>query len=200
MSSSGKMDKSLHWQVDLQKKSVKLKMTPPGQYQPRYRALLLTLLLAFLAYAGLFHIEDVLSQRNYSAIPGVEVRIAYCMLTNLSPYEKYVLAQSVSLSSDPTFYSAVLTEALSGEVTDLKRAAIGALKERDEIQRRAMQLVLRVADKCEYEKIPWRAEVSALKILERWIQYDPGYLFFVAKAKRAPDAAEQLYRLRRKAG
>ena len=154
-----------------------------------------------MAYSGLFYVEEVLSQRDYSAIPSADLRVAYCMVTSLSSYEKHTLAQSITRPSDSELFSVVLSETLSGEVTTQKQDAIRALRERDELQRRAMQIALRTADKCNYDKITWRADESPWKIINRWLQYDVGFSFFLARAKQTgPDAAEQLYRLARKVG
>ena len=163
--------------------------------------LLLCLLAAFMAYSGLFYVEEVLSQRDYSAIPSVEVRVAYCMVTSVSSYEKYTFAQSIARPNDSDLFAVVLSATLTGEVTTQKQGAIRSLRERDELRRRAMQFVFRTADKCNYDQITWRAGVSPWKIMERWLQYDAGFSFFLANAKQSgPDAAEQLYRLARKVG
>ena len=154
-----------------------------------------------MAYSGLVFVEEVLSRRDYSAIPSVEVRVAYCMVTSVSSYEKHTLAQSIARPSNSDLFSVVLSETLSGEVTSQKQDAIRAVRERDELRRRAMQLVLRIADQCNYDKITWRADVSPWKIMERWLNYDTGFSFFLARAKQTgPDAAEQLYRLARTVG
>lgn len=151
---------------------------------------------AALANSSLFYVEDVLSRRDYSVIPHAETRVAYCMLTGVAAHEKHVFAQSVARPADSQFFSVVLSEALAGEITAQKRAALRDIRERDELRRRATHATLRVANECGYDGIGWQARVTPWSIMERWLQHDGGYAFFLRRARQAgPDAAEHLYKV-----
>ena len=171
-------------------------------YQPRYKLLLTCLLAVLLAYSGLYPVEEMLSRRDYSSIVNVEMRVGYCMATSLSSYEKHTFAQSIARPSSNELYSTVLSYALAGEVIAQKLGAIRALRERDELRRRATQIALRLADDCGYDQSGLPAHVSPWGITERWLDHDDGFSFFLNRAKQsAPDEAEQAYRLvLRKAG
>lgn len=172
-----------------------------GQYQPKYLSLTVILMAVAAAYGALFYVEEALSERDYSAIPSAETRVAYCMANSLSSYEKHVFAQSMSRPSDPDLYALVLSASLAGEPTGEKQGAIRALRERDELRRHASQIVIRAADKCQHDRIAWRAYTSPLTIMVRWLPHDDGFRFFLARAKQSgPDAAERFYRVARKEG
>lgn len=174
----------------------------PGKYQPRYKLLLSCLLTVFLAYSGLYYVEKMLSRRDYSLIVDAEARVGYCIATSLLSYEKYTLAQSIARPNGSELYSIVLSYSLAGEVTAQKQGAIRALKERDELRRRATQIAIRIADDCGYDRSALPADVSPWKITERWLNHDDGFSFFLNRANQSvPDEAEQIYRLAsRKAG
>ena len=174
----------------------------PGQYQPRYKLLLSCLVTVGLAYSALYYVEEILTRRDYSSIVNAEARVGYCMATSLSSYEKHTFAQSIARPSSNELYSTVLSYALADEVTAQKLGAIRALRERDELRRRATQIALRLADDCGYDQSGLPAHVSPWGITERWLNHDDGFSFFLNRAKQsAPDEAEQAYRLvLRKAG
>ncbi len=168
----------------------------PGQYQWRRKFLLSCLLAALLAYSGLYYVEEMLSHRDYSLIANVEARVGYCMATSVSSLEKYALAQSIARPSSSELFSIVVSYSLAGEVTALTQGALRALKERDELRRRATQIVLRVADNCGFDRSALPANVSPWKITERWLKHDDGFSFFLNRVKQSgPDEAEQVYRL-----
>lgn len=175
---------------------------PPGQYQPRYKLLLACLLTVFSAYSGLYYVEKMLSRRDYSLIANAEARVGYCMATSLSSHEKHAFAESVVRPNSNELFSTVLSYSLTGEITAQKHGAIRALKERDELRRRATQIALRVADDCGFDQSGLAADISLWKITERWLNHDQAFSFFLDRAKQSgPDEAEQAYRMAlRKAG
>lgn len=168
----------------------------PGQYQPRYKLLLSCLVTVFLAYSGLYYVEDLLSRRDYSLIAIADARVGYCMATSVSPFEKNMLAQSIARPNSSELYSIVLSYSLVGEVTAQKQGAIRALREREELRQHATQIALRAADKCGYDRVAFPSDISPWKIMERWLSHDNGFAYFLDRAKQsAPDDAEQAYRL-----
>lgn len=161
---------------------------------PRYKPLLGFLLLAFSAYSSLFYVEEVLSHRDYSVISQPELRVGYCIATSISILEKHALAETVARPPDDDMFSAVISQALLGEVTEQKQAALRALKERDELRRRAVKVVLDVAEKCGYDRVTWSPGDAPFKIAEKWLQNDATFSFFLETAKKpGPDEAARFY-------
>jgi hypothetical protein len=170
----------------------------PGR---RTRFSLLAGLLALVCgvYAALFYAAEAMSERDYSAISDPQLRVGYCMVSSTFHSDKYLLAESAVRSPDLKMFSVVMPHALAGVITDQKRAAILALRERDELRTRAVRLSFRLAEYCGYEKVAWPAGTLPLDISMKWLQHDSTYLFFLEMIKAEPDAADRLYdALRRK--
>lgn len=166
-----------------------------GERKVKY--LLPPLLAAYMGYLGLLYIEQRLDERDYSVIPNAELRVGFCMITSISPYEKYALAKSIARPPfSPKLFSVVLAQALAGETTPLKVSAIKALDEREDLQRRAAQIAIHIAGRCGYDRIAHSDQQTPLQTLQRWLPHDDGYSYFVRQEKQAgSDPAEQLYKL-----
>ncbi len=164
-----------------------------AEYKPKYKMLVGLLLLASGTYAALFYAAEALSERDYSGIADPQLRVGYCMWSNTSIPEKYSLAESIARPPESEVFIVVLSHALAGEATEQKRTAIRALKERDELRRRAITLSFRVADYCGFGKLTWPPGVTLLDIHTRWLYHDPTYLFFLDRVRAEPDEADRVY-------
>lgn len=151
------------------------------------------LLLASGAYATLFYTAETLSERDYSGIADPQLRVGYCMLSNTSIPEKYLLAESTAHPPDLDVLLVVMPHALGGEITEQKKAAIRALRERDELRRRVITSSFRVADSCGYREVTWPPGTTPLDINIKWLQYDSTFSFFLERVKAEPDAADRVY-------
>jgi hypothetical protein len=150
-------------------------------------------------YAGLFYVAEAMSERDYSGIGDPQLRVGYCMVSNTFNSDKYLLAESAVRSPDLKMFSIVMPHALAGVITDQKRAALLALREREELRTRAVRLSFRLAEHCGYEKVAWPAGTLPLDISVKWLQHDSTYLFFLEKIKAEPDAADRVYDALRRA-
>jgi hypothetical protein len=90
-------------------------------------------------------------------------------------------------------FAVVMPHALAGVITEQKRAALLALRERDELRTRAVRLSFRLAEYCGYDKVAWPAGTLPLDISMRWLRHDSTYMFFLEKIKAEPDAADRVY-------
>lgn len=170
------------------------------RYKPKYKVLIGLLSIASGVYAGLFYAADALSERDYSRIADPQLRVGYCMATNTFNPEKYLLAETTVRAPEFNLYSAVSSYALAGVITDQKKAALLALRERDESRARAVRTSFRIADRCGYRKIAWPAGTTPLDINMRWLRHDKTFLYFLEKIRTEPDAADRVYGAQRRLG
>ena len=157
------------------------------------RVLIGLLLLSSGAYAALFYTAEALSERDYSGIADPQLRAGYCMLSNTSVPEKYLLAESTAHPPNIEVLLVVMPHALRGEITEQKKAAIWALRERDELRHRAIKSSFRVAGICGYWEITWPPKVTPLDITTKLLQYDSTFSYFLERVKADPDAADRVY-------
>lgn len=162
-------------------------------YKPRYKLLIGLLSLASGVYAALFYATEAMSERDFSVIADPRLRVGYCMVSNTSNPEKYLLAETTVRSPYFKLSSVVMPHALRGEITEEKKAALLALKERDELRLRAVTLSFRVADYCGYRDVAWPPETTPLDISLKWLQHDSTFLFFLERVRAEPDAADRVY-------
>lgn len=168
-------------------------------YSPRYRVLVGLLSLASGVYAALFYAAEAMSERDYSGISDPQLRVGYCMVSSTFNPEKYLLAESAVRPPDFKIFAVVMPHALAGVITEQKRAALLALRERDELRTRAVRLSFRLAEYCGYDKVAWPAGTLPLDISMKWLQHDSTYMFFLEKIKAEPDAADRVYNALRRA-
>lgn len=162
-------------------------------YKPKYKELVGLLSIVSGVYGALFYAAEAMSERDYSGIPDPQLRIGYCMVSNTSNYDKYMFAETAARPPDLAIFSAVLPYALGGVITDHKRAAILALRERDELRLRAVRWSLSVADTCGYDSVAWPPGTAPLDISMKWLAYDSTFLFFLERVKSESDAAARVY-------
>jgi hypothetical protein len=163
----------------------------PGRRR-RY-SLLAGLALASGAYATLFYAAEAMSERDYSGIKDPQLRVGYCMMSNTSNTDKYLLAETAIRSPDIEMYRIVMPYALGGAVTVQKRSALMALRERDELRARAVRLSFYLAEYCEYRNIAWPQGSTPLDVSFKWLRHDTTFQFFLEKVKAEPDAAARVY-------
>jgi len=159
----------------------------------RFRVLIGLLLLASGAYAAVFYTTEALSERDYSGIADPQLRVGYCMVSNTSVPEKYLLAESTAHPPNLEVMLVVMPHALRGEITEQKKAAIWALRARDELRQRAITSSFRVAGICGYWEIAWPPRVTPLDITRTLLQYDSTYSYFLERVRADPDAADRVY-------
>ena len=164
----------------------------PG-YRPRYKVLVGLLSFASGVYGALFYAAGAMSDRDYSGIPDLRLRVGYCMVSNISNSDKYMFAETAARPPDLAIFSAVMPYSLGGVITEQKRAAILALRERDELRLRAVRWSLRVAEACGYENADWPAGSTPLDISMKWLEHDSTFLFFVEWVKSEPDVAARVF-------
>lgn len=164
----------------------------PGR-RTRYPLLAGLLALASGAYATLFYAAEAMSQRDYSDIKDPQLRVGYCMMSSTSNTDKYLLAETTIRSPDFEMYRIVMPYALAGAVTVQKRAALVALRERDEIRTRAVRLSFSLAEYCDYRNIAWPQGTTPLDVSFKWLRHDSTFRFFLEKVKAEPDAAARIY-------
>jgi hypothetical protein len=158
-----------------------------------YRVLIGLLLLACGAYAAVFYTTEALSERDFSRIADPQLRAGYCMLSNTSVPEKYLLAESTAHAPNIDVLLVVMPHALRGEITEQKKAAIWALKARDELRQRAIRSSFRIADICGYWGVAWPQKATPLDIATKLLQYDATFSYFLERVKADPDAADRVY-------
>ena len=158
-----------------------------------YRVLIGLLLLACGAYAAVFYTTEALSERDFSRIADPQLRAGYCMLSNTSVPEKYLLAESTAHAPNIDVLLVVMPHALRGEITDQKKAAIWALRERDELRQRAITSSFRLAGICGYWEVTWPPKTTPLDITTKLLQYDSTFSYFLERVKADPDAADRVY-------
>lgn len=164
----------------------------PG-YKPKYK--LLVGLLSFVAgvYGALFYAVEAMSERDFSGIRDPQLRVGYCMVSSTSNPDKYMIAETAARPPDLAMMSAVMPYAFAGVITEEKRAAILALRERDELRLRAVRWSLRLADTCGYENVAWLPGTAPLDISMKWLEHDSTFLYFVERVKSESDAAARTY-------
>jgi hypothetical protein len=150
--------------------------------------LLLSGVDAILLYAA-----EALSARDYSRIADPQLRVGYCMLSNTSIPEKYLLAESIGHPPDLKVLTVVMSDALGGIFSEQKVAAIRALRERDELRLRAIRSSFRVAVPCGYQGVKWPPETTPLVVSTKWLQHDSTFAYFLEKVRAEPDAADRVY-------
>ena len=162
-------------------------------YKPKYKVLIGLLSLVSGVYAALFYAADALSERDYSGITDPQLRVGYCMVSNTFIPEKYLLAETTARPPDLEMFSVVMPHALGGVITEQKKAALLALRERNELRTRAIRSSFRVADDCGYRKVTWPPGITPLDINIKWLQDDSTFLFFLERVRAEPDAADRVY-------
>lgn len=158
-----------------------------------FRVLVGLLLLSSGAYAALFYTAEALSERDYSGIADPQLRAGYCMISNTSVPEKYLLAESTARPPNLEVLLVVMPHALRGEITEQKKAAIWALRERDGLRHRAIKSSFRVAGICGYWEVTWPPTTTPLDITTKLLQYDSTFSYFLERVKADPDAADRVY-------
>jgi len=158
-----------------------------------FRVLIGLLFLSAGAYAAVFYATAAMSERDYSGIADPQLRAGYCMLSNTSIPEKYLLAESTAHPPNLEVLMVVMPHALRGEITDQKKAAIWALRERDELRQRAITSSFRLAGICGYWEITWPPKVTPLDIATKLLQYDSTFSYFLERVKADPDATDRIY-------
>ena len=164
----------------------------PGR-RTRYSLLAGLLALASGVYATLFYAAEAMSERDYSGIKDPQLRVGYCMMSNTSNTDKYLLAETTIRSPDIEMYRIVMPYALAGAGTVQKRAALIALRERDELRARAVRVSFSLADYCKYRTIAWPQGSTPLDVSFKWLRHDTTFQFFLEKVKAEPDAAARVY-------
>jgi hypothetical protein len=162
-------------------------------YKPKYKVLVGLLSFVSGVYGALFYAAEAMSERDYSGIPDPQLRVGYCMVSSTSSPDKYMFAETAARPPDFAMFSAVMPYALRGVITEEKRAAILALRERDELRLRAVRWSLRAADACGYGNVAWPPGTAPLDISMKWLAHDSTYLFFLERVKTDPDAAARVY-------
>ena len=162
-------------------------------YKPKYKLLIGLLSLVAGAYTALFYAADALSERDFSTIADPRLRVGYCMVLNTFSPDKYLLAETTARSPDTDIYLVVMPHALDGVITDQKRAALLALRERDELRVQAIRSSFRVADDCGFRKVAWPEGTTPLDISIKWLRGDPTFQYFLKRISAAPDAADRVY-------
>jgi hypothetical protein len=162
-------------------------------HKPRYKVLVGLLSVVAGVYGALFYGAEAMSERDYSGIPDLQLRVGYCMVSNTSNPDKYMFAETAARPPDFAVFSAVMPYALRGVITEQKRAAILALRERDELRLRAVRWSLRAADTCGYGNVAWPPGTAPLDISMKWLAHDSTYRFFLERVKSEPDAAALVY-------
>lgn len=149
------------------------------------------LLLVLANYGVLTYLREELSTRDYSTIPDPRNRVGYCMLSNLTAADKYLLAETAARPPDFGIFSAVMS--LSGRALSRQemRFAIRALKYRDELRERAHRLSHAAAAACGYWELKWPSHITPLDIQLKWVQFDATYSHFIERIRSDPDAAER---------
>lgn len=169
-------------------------------FKPRHQVLVGILLLVAAAYGGLFYAVEAVSERDYSAINDPQLRVGYCMASNTSNSDKYLFAETTVRSPDLEMYSVVMPHALTGVITERKRAAALALRERDELRVRAVRSSFRVADYCGFLTVAWPQGITPLDVSMKWMQRDPTFLYYVERVKGEPDEADRVYQTLARSG
>jgi hypothetical protein len=164
----------------------------PGR-RSRYSLLAGLLALASGAYATVFYAVEAMSERDYSGIKDPQLRVGYCMMSNTSNTDKYLLAETTIRSPDIEMYRIVMPYALAGAATVQKRAALMALRERDELRTRAVRLSFSLAEHCDYRNIAWPQSTTPLDLSFRWLRHDSTFRFFLERVKAESDAAARVY-------
>lgn len=164
-----------------------------GGRKPKYKVLIALLLLGSGADAALFFALGNLSARDYSGIADPQLRVGYCMVSNMPIAEKYLLAESTARSPDFKVLLVVMSHALGGENKEQDEAAIRALRERDELRLRAIRSSFSVAVSCGYQQVSWPPGVTPLEISTKWLQHDSTFSYFLERVKSEPDAADRVY-------
>ena len=162
-------------------------------YKPQYKVLIGLLSLVSGAYAALFYAADAMSGRDYSAIADPRLRVGYCMALNTFTPDKYLLAETTAREPKIEMYLVVMPHALAGVITEQKKAALQALRERDELRVHAIRSSFRVAEDCGYRKFAWPEGTTPLDISIKWLRDDPTFRYFLERVKATPDAADQVY-------
>lgn len=163
------------------------------RYKPKYKVLFGLLSLVSGAYAALFYTADAMSERDYSVISDPRLRVGYCMASNTFNPEKYLLAETIARSPDTNMYLVVMPHVLEGRITEEKKSALLALKERDELRAQAIRASFRVAEACAFRKVTWPEGTTPLDISIKWLRDDPTFLYFLKRVRSAPDAADLVY-------
>ena len=162
-------------------------------YKPKYKALVGLLSFVSGAYGALFYTAEAMSERDYSGIPDPRLRVGYCMVSSTSNPDKYMVAETAARPPDIAVFSVVMPYALGGVITDQKRAAILALRERDELRLRAVRWSQHAAETCGYNNVAWAPGTAPLDISMKWLAHDSTYRFFLERVKSEPDAAGRIY-------
>lgn len=159
----------------------------------RYPVLAGLLALAAGAYATLFYAAEAMSERDFSGIKDPQLRVGYCMMSSTSNTDKYLLAETTIRSPDLEMYRLVMPYALAGANTAQKRAALVALRERDDLRTRAVRLSFSLAEYCDYGNIAWPQGTTPLDVSFKWLRHDSTFRFFLEKVEAEPDAAARVY-------
>jgi hypothetical protein len=165
----------------------------PREYRPKYKLLTGLLSLVFGGYASMFYAAEALSERDYSGIADPQLRVGYCMASKTLNPEKYLLAETIARSPDLEMYMVVMPQVLGGVITEQKKAALLALRERDELRARASISSFQLADSCGFRDVAWSPGTTPLDINIKWLKNDATFLYFLEKLAAEPDAAVRFY-------
>jgi len=164
-----------------------------GGRKNKYKVMIALLLFGSGVDTALFYAAEKLSARDYSGIIDPQLRVGYCMVSNMSIAEKYLLAESTARSPDFKVLLVVMSHALGSENKEQDEAAIRALRERDELRLRAIKSSYSIAVSCGYQQVSWPSGVTPLDISTKWLQHDSTFSHFLEKVKSEPDAADRVY-------
>jgi hypothetical protein len=162
----------------------------------RFQTTLMSVLvfLVLLNYGALAYLRDVLATRDYSAIPGPQARVGYCMMSSMTLPDTYLLAQTVAHPPDFSVYKAVMSLPEATKARPDVRTALGALAIRQQLRDRAHGMSHLVAFRCGYWKVKWPEGVGPLEVNLKWHKFDSTFWYFLNRIRSEPDAAEVLYK------
>jgi hypothetical protein len=162
----------------------------------RLQTILMSVLLSLvlLNYGALAYYGDVLSTRDYSAIPDPHDRVGYCMLSSMTLPDTYLLAQTAAQPPSFAVYKSVMSLPEVAKQRPEVRTALGALKAREKLRERAHGISHLVAYRCGFWKVKWPDGVGPLEVNLKWHRFDSTFWYFLSRIQAEPDAVEVLYK------
>ena len=166
----------------------------------RLQTVLLSVLLSvvLINYGALAYYRDVLATRDYSSIPNLQDRVGYCMMSNTTLPDSYLLAETTAYAPTFEIYKAVLSLSLEAKGRLEAQNAMKAFKVREQLRERAHALSVRAASRCGFWKVKWPEGVTPLDVNLKWQRFDSTFWYFLSRLRAEPDAAERLYKSMRK--
>ncbi len=165
------------------------------QFRPLVQGFILVVLVLLLGagYTGERLLKRQYDQRDYSRIPNAEARVGYCVVTTATIYQKRVIAETIVRPPDERLFDAVLVHAVTGEVTEQKKAAVKALRTRADAREHALQHAVWLAESCGYRQAGL-VHLLPFDLVVKWLRHDPGFRGFMGQyIQQRPDAALVFY-------